>query len=299
MSTTDTARLGRTGRRVSRMGMGALPLSWEGRPGRAAARQVVWRALDLGITLFDTADSYCLHAGETGHNERLMAEALRARPGTDVLVATKGGLACRGRRREQDGRPAHLRRACEASLRALGVEQIGLYQLHAPDPRVPFADSVGTLAQLRAEGKIRHAGLSNVTAEQLRQAMEIVEIASVQNPLNPWHRADEASGLLALCAAEGVSYLAHSPLGGARRVGVLGSSPALREIGRRLGATPAELVLGWMTGRFGAVIPIPGASRVASVESTARAAALRLDGETLAALETAFAALPAEVRAAA
>ncbi|HYW08936.1 MAG TPA: aldo/keto reductase, partial [Longimicrobium sp.] len=257
-----TVALGRAGRRVSRVGMGALPLSWEGRPTREAAERVVHRALEAGITLFDTADSYCLHAGETGHNERLLRHALASHPsGRDAVVATKGGVGRIGARLEIDGHPWYLRSACEASLRALGVEAIELYQLHAPDPRVPFAESVGALARLRDEGKVREVGVSNVSRAQLEEALAVVEVASVQNRLNPWDRAAEHSGLLELCARRGVVFLAHSPLGGAGRVAALRESAALAEIGARHGAAPAELVLAWLMSMGAAVVPIPGASR--------------------------------------
>ncbi|MFL5542848.1 MAG: aldo/keto reductase [Longimicrobiaceae bacterium] len=296
----DTVELGRGGPRVSRIGVGALPLSFDGRPPRGDAVRVVWRALELGITLFDTADSYCLHAGEMNHGERLLRDALAAHPaGKDAVVATKGGIARDGRRMRVDGHPAYLRRACEASLKALGVEAIALYQLHTPDPRVPFAESVGALAELKAEGKVRRVGLSNVSVEQLGQAQSIVEIASVQNGFNPWDRSQERSGMLARCAAEGIAFLPYAPLGGSRRVALLGESPALRALAREHGASPPELVLAWMLARFPAVLPIPGASRISSVEGAARAAALRLDPAALAALEDAFAALPISARPAA
>ncbi|HET6763925.1 MAG TPA: aldo/keto reductase [Longimicrobiaceae bacterium] len=289
----EHVELGRTGRRVSRIGLGALPLSFEGRPGRSAARQVVWRALDLGVTLFDTADSYCLHAGEMGHNERLLREALDAHPdGAGAVVATKGGIARQGARMELNGHPAYLRRACERSLKALAVECIDLYQLHSPDPAIPFAESVGALAGLLAEGKVRAVGISNVTVSQVREAMEIVPLTSVQNHYNPWDRGAETSGLLELCAAEGITFLPHSPVGGARRVGLLRGSPALAAIAREHAASPVELVLAWLLARNPTLAAIPGASRVASVESSVRAAELRLDDATLTALETAFASLP-------
>jgi aryl-alcohol dehydrogenase-like predicted oxidoreductase len=290
----DSIPLGRTGRTVSRIGLGALPLSFDGRPGRAAARQVVWRALDLGVTLFDTADSYCLHAGEMHHNERLLREALDARGAVgSVVVATKGGVARNGRRMELDGRPWYLRRACEGSLRALGVESIDLYHLHAPDPAVPFAESVGALRTLLDEGKVRAVGLSNVTTAQVREAMGIVPVTSVQNHFNPWDRAAETDGLLALCEARGITFLPHSPVGGARRVGLLRADATLAALGREHAATPVELVLAWVLSRSPAIAAIPGASRAASVESSVRAASLRLDGDAVRAIDEALAALPA------
>jgi len=289
----EHVELGRTGRMVSRIGLGALPLSFEGRPGRSAARQVVWRALDLGVTLFDTADSYCLHAGEMGHNERLLREALDSHPdGAAAVVATKGGIARQGARMELNGHPSYLRRACERSLTALGVEAIDLYQLHSPDAAIPFTESVGALAELLAAGKVRAVGVSNVSVAQVRQAMEIVPLTSVQNHYNPWDREAETSGMLQLCADSGITFLPHSPVGGARRVGLLRGSPGLAAVAREHAASPVELVLAWLLARNPKLAAIPGASRVASVESSVRAADLRLDEATLAALEQAFAALP-------
>jgi aryl-alcohol dehydrogenase-like predicted oxidoreductase len=294
----QTQELGRGGPRVSRIGMGALPLSFDGRPPRDAALKVVWRALEVGITFFDTADSYCLHAGEVGHGERLLREALAAHPaGAGALVATKGGIARDGRRMRKDAHPATLRRACHASLRALGAEAIELYQLHAPDPRVPFADSVGALAGLLAEGSVLRVGLSNVTLAQLDEARAIVAVTSVQNHFNPWDRSDARSGVLDACAAGGITYLPFSPLGGSRRVALLAQSPGLAALARAQGATAAELVLAWLLARWPAMLPIPGASRAGSVEGAARADALRLEPAALAALEAAFAALPGAGRA--
>ena len=283
-----TVPLGRTGRAVSAVGMGAMPLSFfDARPSRRDAIAVVHAALDAGVTLFDTADSYCLHAGEMGHNERLLRDALASHPvGPTALVATKGGIARDGRRMRIDARPWHLRRACESSLAALGVETIELYQLHAPDTLVPFAESVGALGDLQREGKIRRIGLSNVTPDHLREARGVAEIASVQNRFNPWDRSAERSGLLDACARDGIAFLAHSPLGGADLVARLRQSPALAEAGRGNGASGTELVLAWIAAK--GAVPIPGASRAESVRSTARAGDLRLGGDAVAELERAL-----------
>jgi aryl-alcohol dehydrogenase-like predicted oxidoreductase len=178
MTSMPPRRIG--GMKVSAVGLGAMLLSLAGRPDEAGALRTIHAALDAGITLIDTADAYCLDGSEVGHNERLVAKALAAWPGDRdrVLVATKGGHTRPGREWGLDGRPEYLRRACEASLRALGVEAIGLYQFHRPDPKVPFAESVGALAELRAAGKVRMVGLSNVSVEQIQQARRIVEVAA-------------------------------------------------------------------------------------------------------------------------
>jgi aryl-alcohol dehydrogenase-like predicted oxidoreductase len=289
--------LGRTGRDVGRIGLGAMPLSIQGRPeDRTAAKRVVQRAVELGVTLIDTADVYCLDQHDIGHNERLIREALDEVGAIiglagDVVVATKGGLIRPHGDWEQDASPRQLHAACERSLAALGVESIAVYQLHAPDPRVPFEDSVGELARLRAEGKIRAAGLSNVDLDQIHAAQRIVEIASVQNRYNPWDRKAERQGILAYCDENGITFLPYGPVGGSRRVQALRRSAELRRIGSAVGATPEELVLAWILARNQTLVPIPGASRVASIESSVRAEGLELDAETLAQVERAFQSL--------
>jgi len=185
-----TCSLGPGGLVVSVIGYGGMPLSLAGRPSEDQAIRAVHAALDSGATLIDTADVYCLDDSDIGHNERLIAKALKQWPGSKdhIIVATKGGLTRPGGRWERNGRPEHLRRACDKSLAALGVERIDLYQLHAPDPRVPFADSVGVLAELKAAEKVRCVGLSNVSVEEIEEARGIVEVTTVQNRLSPFFR---------------------------------------------------------------------------------------------------------------
>lgn len=289
-----TVPLGRTGRAVSRVGLGAMPLSTHpDRPARDDAKRVVRRAVELGVTLVDTADVYCLGEDDIGHNERLVREALdEAGAGDDVVVATKGGLVRPGGGWQPDGSPAHLRAACEASLRALGVDRIDLYQLHRPDPAVPFEESVGALARLYEEGKVRAVGLSNVTLMQLRIAGAMVPITSVQNRFNPWDRSSEAEGIIHHCREHGVTFLPYSPVGGRHRVKALRESAEIRAVGQRVGATPEELVLAWILGVSPTLAIIPGASRPESIESSVRAGALRLDEPTRRELEELFRGLP-------
>lgn len=289
----ETVLLGRTGRPVSRVGLGGMPLSIEGRPGPEQGRAVVRRAVELGVTLVDTADVYCLDDADIGHNERLVRDALaEAGAGDEVVVATKGGLARPEGRWEYAASPRHLREACERSLRALGTSRIGLYQLHAPDPRVPFEESVGELSRLYEEGKVSAVGLSNVSLMQIRVAEGIVPVTSVQNRFNPWDRSSEATGILRYCHEHAITFLPYSPVGGGRRVKLLRESAELREIGERHGATPEELVLAWILGASPSLVVIPGASRAESIESSVRAEALRLDERTRRELEEAFRALP-------
>ena len=278
---------------VSRISLGAMPLSLEGRPEREEAKEVVQRAVRLGVTLIDTADAYALHSGDMGHNERLIREALNEMGGAeDVVVATKGGLVRPEGRWERNGRPRHLREACERSLRNLEVDSIDLYQFHAPDPDVPFEESVGEISRLREEGKVRAVGLSNVDLEQLERAREIVEITSVQNRFNPWDRSAEETGLIRFCDENRITFLPYSPVGGGRRVKLLRDDAALREVGEREGATPEELVLAWILSQSPTLVPIPGASRTESIESSVRAADLDLPEETPQEIEEIFRSLP-------
>jgi aryl-alcohol dehydrogenase-like predicted oxidoreductase len=289
--------LGRTGRRISRIGLGAMPLSGEGRPEREGAKAVIRRAVALGVTLIDTADIYGLGEHEIGHNERLVAEALAETGRRDeIVVATKGGLVRRGTAWGRDARPEHLRQACDRSLAALGVERIDLYQLHGPDPAVPLLESVGALADLERAGKVAAVGLSNVTLAELRQAQTVVTVASVQNAFNPWSAASRETGrLLAACEGEAITFLPYSPLGGRQRVGAILACEPLRRIAAERQCSPEVLVLAWILSRSPAICAIPGASRVASIESSVQAAAVQLDERTAQAVRRAFARLPGQV----
>src|SRR5919106_1781253 len=281
MTSMPSRRIGRVA--VGAVGLGAMQLSLVGRPDEATALRTIHAALDAGVTLIDTADAYCLDEREAGHNERLVRKALAARPGArdTVLVATKGGHTRPGGEWALDGRPEHLRQACEASLRALGVEAIGLYQFHRPDPKVPFAESVGALAELQAAGKIRLVGLSNVSVDQIDQARQLVEVASVQNEFSPRFRRSE--GELAFCAAQGVAFLPWSPLGGNRRGRDLGGRHrAFAEVAEAHGVSPQQVALAWELAKAPVVIPIPGARRPESILDSAAAANLRLGAEDLA-----------------
>lgn len=291
----QTRALGPDAPHVSAVGFGAMPLSLPGRPDEAAAIRVLRAALDAGMTLVDTADVYCAGESEIGHNERLVAKALRAwggpRDGVDgvdgVTVATKGGITRPEGRWEQNGRPEHLHRACEASLRALGTDCIALYQFHRPDENVPFAESVGALADLRREGKIRWVGLSNVTVEEIRTASAIVPVTTVQNRLNPFFREALETGVVAHCAREGIGFLAYSPVGGGRLNLKLPTMDALRPIAQAHGATPHAVVLAWVLAQGPTVVVIPGARTVEHALDSVRAASLALSPDEVAAIDAA------------
>jgi aryl-alcohol dehydrogenase-like predicted oxidoreductase len=269
------------------VGYGGMHLSIEGRPPETQGVQVIQAALDAGVRLIDTADVYCLDDTDLGHNERLIASALRGWAGERdaVLVATKGGLTRPGGRWERDGSPDHLRAACERSLRALGVDRIGLYQLHAPDPLVPFDESIGALADLRREGKIEWVGLSNVSVGQIRSAEALVPIASVQNRLNPFFREALEDGVVRYCTERKIGFLAYSPTGGGRLNRKLPEHPVLRPMAARLGVSAHALVIAWVLARSPAVIAIPSARRVAHALDSVGAGALALSPEDLAAIE--------------
>lgn len=285
----EQVELGRTGRSISRIGLGGVALSFPGRPERSGAIGVVRRALDLGVTFIDTADAYCMHAGDVGHNERLVREALEEAGVTgQVVVATKGGVERVGAENRMNGRPSYLRRACERSLRALGVESLDVYYLHGPAPGVPVEESVGALARLLEEGKVRAVGVCNVGLEQVRVAAGITTITAVQAQFNPWDRSPESSGLIRYCHDNGITFVPHTPVGGARRVGMLRQDEALHTLGGRHGASPEELVLAWALHKSPTLVPIPGASREASVESSVRAAGIALDDTVVRELEDAF-----------
>jgi aryl-alcohol dehydrogenase-like predicted oxidoreductase len=286
VTTMPTRRLG--GLQVSAIGLGEMPMSLAGRPDEAQSIRTIHAALDVGVTLIDTADAYCIDQTEVGHGERLVAKALAAWPGDRdrVLVATKGGHTREGGEWNLDGRPEHLRQACEASLRALGVEAIGLYQFHRPDPKVPFAESVGAVAELKAAGKVRLVGLSNVSVDQIRQARQLVQVASVQNEFSPRFRRSE--GELAFCAAEGIAFLPWSPLGGIGRGRELGGRHrAFGEVAEAHGVSAQQVALAWQLAKAPAVIPIPGSSRPETITDSAAAAGLRLGEDELARLDRA------------
>jgi aryl-alcohol dehydrogenase-like predicted oxidoreductase len=270
---------------VGAIGLGAMPMSIEGRPGEWRSIRTIHAALDAGVTLIDTADAYHLHAGEAGHNERLIGKALASYPGdvSLVLVATKGGHLRPGDGAwTVDGSPGHLRAAAEASLKALGVDAIGLYQFHRPDPKVPYEDSVGALRELLDAGKIRLAGISNTSIEQIDIARRVLgegNLASVQNEFSPDFRSSE--GELRHAAAHGIAFLPWSPLGGIGSASRLGARHTVfAEVADAHGVSPQQVTLAWLLAKAPVVIPIPGASRPQSITDSAQAAGLVLtDGE--------------------
>jgi aryl-alcohol dehydrogenase-like predicted oxidoreductase len=273
---------------VSAIGLGAMPLTMDRRPPEQQAVEVIHAALDAGVTLIDTADSYGPSGRGVGASESLVATALASYPGStsDVLVATKGGHT---RDAEGnwglDGRPEYLRAACEQSLRRLGVEAIDLYQHHRPDPSVPYAETMGGLKDLYDDGLIRRAGISNADPEQIRLAQQILGAAlvAVQNEFSPRFRSSEPE--IAVCAELGIAFLPWSPLGGIGQAKDLGSTYApFAEIAAERRVSPFRVCLAWELALSDRVIPIPGASRVASIQDSAAAADLVLTDDEIARL---------------
>jgi aryl-alcohol dehydrogenase-like predicted oxidoreductase len=271
--------------RVSAVGLGAMPMSIEGRPEESRSIATIHAALEAGVTLIDTADAYHIGADEVGHNESLIARAL-ASYGSDaaeVLVATKGGHLRPGDGSwTLNGSPDYLRQACEASLRRLGVDAIGLYQFHRPDPRVPYEDSIGALRDLLDAGKIRMAGISNANPEQILLAARILGrgLVSVQNQFSPAFRSSTRE--LRLCEELGIAFLPWSPLGGITSAAALGSTHrTFTNVAYELDATPQQVALAWMLAKSWTVIPIPGSTRPETVRASAAAVDLKLGVEQI------------------
>ncbi len=254
---------------VNRMGFGAMRIVgkgvWGEPPDREAAKNVLRHAVARGVNFIDTADSYGPNV-----SEELIAEALAPYP-AGLVIATKGGLTRSGPNEwGADGRPEHLRRALEGSLKRLRLECIDVYQFHRPDPNVPYAESIGALAELQRAGKIRHLGVSNVSVAQLAQARAIVPVVSVQNRYNFEDRSSE--DVLDACAAEGLAFLPWAPVGGPSPLNVR----RLEQLARDHNATPLQIALAWLLKRSPVMLPIPGTSSIAHLDQNIAAAALHL-----------------------
>jgi pyridoxine 4-dehydrogenase len=264
---------------VNRLGFGAMRLCGPGITGPPADRDnahaVLRRAVELGVQHIDTADAYGPDV-----DEELIAEALHPYP-DDLMIATKGGLVRTGQSGEwpKDGRPEHLRRACEGSLRRLRVERIDLYYLHRPDPQVPYAESVGALKELRDEGKIRHVAVSNASAERLEIARGIVDIAAVQNQYSLTDR--RAEDVLRECEQNGIGFVPWAPLD----AGALEPGGPVDRIAERHGATPMQIALAWLLHASPAMLPIPGTGSLAHLEENIAAAEIELSAEDIDALD--------------
>jgi len=272
---------------TSAVGLGGMLLSISGRPPEDQGIAVIHAALDAGVTLIDTADAYCLEERDFNHNEKLIAKALKGRR-EQVTVITKCAFRRPGGAWTVDGRPEYLTRAAHASLAALRVGTIEVLQLHSPDSRVPFADSVGALARLQEQGKVRHIGLCNVTVEQIEQARKIVPIVSVQNRWNISDRSPESSGVLQYCTRHELAFIPFSPFGGTLGAPTLSKHKQLGDEARRRRMSPYRLLLAWMLAKSPVVIPIPGARRTDSITDDAAAALESLSAAEIQAVEAAM-----------
>ena len=260
---------------VNRLGFGAMRITgpgiWGEPPSRDQAIATLRRVVELGVNFIDTADSY-----GPSVSEELIAEALYPYP-DDLVIATKGGLVRPGPDRwPANGRPEHLREACEGSLRRLRLEQIPLYQFHRPDPAVPIAESIGALAELKDEGKIRHIGVSNVTEAQLREVQRLAPIVSVQNRYNVADRGSQS--LVDLCEQEDMVFLPWAPIQQAKR------RVAVAAAARQRGVTEHQIVLAWLLASSPAMLPIPGTGSPQHAEENIAAAAIELSGEEMEAI---------------
>lgn len=278
-------------RTVSAIGLGGMPMSIEGRPDEAGSIATIHAALEEGVNLFDTADAYHLHADDVGHNESLIARAIASWGGntSQVIVATKGGHLRPGDGTWYvDGRPEYLKKAAHASLQRLGGDAIDLYHHHRPDPAVPYADSIGAIRDLLDDGLIRLAGISNANPQQIHEAYEILggRLASVQNQYSPAFLSSQPE--LDLCTELGVAFLSWSPLGGMKSAADLGTRFApFQQVADARGVSPQVVTLAWHLAASPRLIPIPGASRPASIRDSVRAADLVLTTEELAVLAAA------------
>jgi aryl-alcohol dehydrogenase-like predicted oxidoreductase len=292
-------QLGTSGLQVSAIGFGGMPLSVAGdRPSEAEGITVIHHAVDCGITFLDTADVYCKNSDEINHNERLFGKAVKQLPASlrqKIVVATKGGMTRAGTDWNRDGSPRHVRAACEASLKALGVERIDLYQHHRIDARTPIAETIGTFKELKDQGKIAHVGVSNFGVDELEQALRIVPVVSVQNEYSPRHRQPErplseadpkldpnTAGTLQGTQERGIAFIPWSPIGGMGGAAKLGSTQQeIQAIATAHGVSPQQIALAWLLSKGPMVIPIPGSTKKKNIEDCAKAADLRLSAEEI------------------
>jgi aryl-alcohol dehydrogenase-like predicted oxidoreductase len=280
---TQTRKLGDAD--VFPIGLGGMPMSLSSRPSEEQALATIQAALDAGVNFIDTADAYSAGAEDFGHNERLIAKALDGRR-DGVIIATKGGhTRTPDGGWEKDGSPEYLKRACEASLKALRTDRIDLYQYHRPDPNVPYAESIGALKELQDEGKVRWIGISNADTDQIEEARSIVEVVSVQNQLSLEYGSPIDKGEVDLCERGGIAFLPWSPFGGiSKAADAPGTHDPVRTAAEAHGVSPQQVVLAWLLALSPVMIPIPGASRPESITDSAKAVDLELTHEELQAI---------------
>ncbi|MEC5030399.1 MAG: aldo/keto reductase [Oscillatoria sp. PMC 1051.18] len=275
----ETKKLGKTDVRISEIGLGAMPMSLRDRPPESEAIQVIHKALDLGVTLIDTADSYCKDESDKHHSERLLTKALKQYNGdtSNVTIATKGGLMRPQGSWTRNGNPDHLRETIRLSFESLGGEQpITLWQYHSPDPDYSIEAALTPAKEAVEQGMIRYIGVSNFSVAQIKQAQDFVEIVSVQNQYNPWHRNPESDGVLEYCEQENLTFFPWSPLGGSRRHSNLEDIPVIANLAKEKGVSVYQIVLAWLRAKSPCIVPIPGASKPSSIASSVEAAKVQL-----------------------
>ncbi|UBF25058.1 aldo/keto reductase [Kovacikia minuta CCNUW1] len=288
----ETKRLGNTDIVVSAIGLGGMRLSLSNRPPEAQAIATVHQALDLGVTLIDTADSYCKDESDKHHNERLIYKALQLYSGdvNQVVIATKGGLMRPAGAWTRNGNPDHLRAAIRGSFEALGGKKpIDVWQYHAPDANYTIEASLAPAKEAIAAGMLRFVGVSNFSVEQIKRARDVVEIVSVQNQYNPWNRQPELDGVLAYCEQEGLTFFPWSPLGGSQRIGQLLEIGAIVQLAQAKGVSVYCIVLAWLRAKSPCVLPIPGASKPETIQDSLNALKVKLSDAEIAQIDQATA----------
>ena len=279
-------QLDNTNIEVYAIGLGAMPLSLDGRPDEAQALSVIKAFVDGGGNFIDSANVYCVDDSDVGHNEKLIARALSKLGESDnIIVATKGGLKRPKGGWTVDASPAWLRQSCEKSLQDLNTDSISLYQLHAPDPDVPLTDSVGELARLKAEGKIHHIGLSNVTVEQIQLALSIADITSVQNRCNLFERTSFENGVVKFCEENNITFIAHSPVGGHFQHAQHADNSLLKKLAEKYDASTYQIMIAWLLNESSSILTIPGASKMSSIIDSLQAINVEFSKEDMQLLE--------------
>lgn len=277
-------RLGNTNFNISAIGLGGMPLSLASRPTEAQSIAVIHHALDLGVTLIDTADSYCQDQSDKHHNEELIAKALQQYTGDirPITIATKGGLMRPQGSWTRNGNPHHLRKTIRESFEALGGQKpIDLWQYHAPDPSYTIEAALAPAKEAVEAGIIRFVGVSNFSVEQIKRARDTVEISSVQNQYNPWHREPESDGVLEYCEAEKLTFFPWSPLGGSRRAKSLQDIPAIAKLAAEKNVSVYCIVLAWLMAKSPCIVPIPAATKLSSIEDSVKAMDVKLTDEEI------------------
>ncbi|WGV27933.1 aldo/keto reductase [Halotia branconii] len=278
----ETKQLGTTGISVSVIGLGGMPMSIYNRPPESQSIAVIHRALDLGITFIDTADSYCQDESDKHHNERLIHKALSSYKGdiSRIIVATKGGLMRPNGSWTRNGSPEHLRQTIRTSFEALGGDKpIDIWQYHSPDANYTIEESLAPAKEAVADGLIRFVGVSNFSVEQIKRSRDVVDIISVQNQYSPWQRQPETDGVLKYCEQEKLTFLPWSPFGGSRRHSDLKDIPAIAQLAKEKGVSVYNIVLAWLRSKSPCILPIPGASKTSSLEDSVRGVDIKLSEE--------------------